>query len=103
MAGVRGPDGNVWLHDGRRTFITKARHAGIDSTEIRKMSGHRSEAAFRRYNIINPADIMRASAKMDAATDDELSLLREERRPAKKIEAIQVDDVVKSAHRNTRE
>jgi integrase len=87
-AGVKGPDGDIRLHDTRRTFITKARHAGIDTTEIRRMSGHRTDAAFRRYNVISPVDIMRARGTIEAATEAEKELLREQRRPAKKIEGL---------------
>jgi integrase len=97
--GVRGPDGNVWLHDGRRTFITRARHAGVDSTEIQKMSGHRTMAAFKRYNIINPADVVRARATIEAANEEELELLRSQRRPAKKIDGLAEEQ---SAPRNRR-
>ncbi len=41
------------LHDLRRTFISDAEHSGAPRHEVMKISGHRSEAVYKRYAIEN--------------------------------------------------
>lgn len=41
------------FHDLRRTFISDAEHAGAPRHEVMKLSGHRSEATYKRYAISN--------------------------------------------------
>lgn len=41
------------LHDLRRTFVSDAEHSGAPRHEVMKMSGHRSEAVYKRYAIEN--------------------------------------------------
>jgi len=42
-AGLTGP----WFHDLRRSFITRARRAGVDESTVMRFSGHRTRAVLR--------------------------------------------------------
>lgn len=41
------------FHDLRRSFITGAEHAGAARHEVMAMSGHKTEAVYKRYAIGN--------------------------------------------------
>lgn len=41
------------FHDLRRTFVTDAEHAGAPRHEAMKLSGHKTEAVYKRYAIDN--------------------------------------------------
>jgi integrase len=78
--GVTGPDGNVTIHDGRRTFATEMRRAGVQESEIMAMGGWTTPEVFTRYNVISFDDIVAARKKYEA------HLRRSARRPARKSE-----------------
>lgn len=63
-AGITG----LWFHDLRRSFVTKARKAGVPESVVMRMSGHRTRKVFERYNIVNTDDLRAAVARIEAAT-----------------------------------
>jgi len=52
----------LWFHDLRRSFATEARRRGIPESVVMQMTGHRTTAIFRRYNIIERQDLEQAVA-----------------------------------------
>jgi integrase len=64
-AGLEG----IWFHDLRRSFVTKARRAGIPESVVMRFSGHRTRAVFDRYNIVDQSDIEQAVGRLDAAAE----------------------------------
>jgi integrase len=64
------------FHDLRHTFVTNARHAGIDYFRIMVLTGHKTMAVSKRYNTIDwqdlpaairPLDLMRVEATENPA------------------------------------
>jgi integrase len=84
FAGANGEP--VWRHDLRRTHITLGVRSGTDRDTIKQGSGHTTNAAFERYNVTRPDDIIRAREIRDA---EMLTTLREMtgRRDAHKAES----------------
>jgi integrase len=62
-AGLEG----LWFHDLRRSFITRARRAGVPESVIMRMSGHKTRSVFERYNVIETRDMQDAVERMEAA------------------------------------
>jgi integrase len=63
---------DVWLtdvvfHDLRHTAVTKP-PAGVDALTAMKIAGHKTTAAFKRYNTIGDDDLTAAQQQMDAYT-----------------------------------
>lgn len=52
-AGVPGR----WFHDLRRTAVRNLERAGVSRSVAMKLTGHRSEAVFRRYAIVAEQDL----------------------------------------------
>jgi integrase len=52
----------LWFHDLRRSFATEARRRGIPESVVMQMTGHKTTAIFRRYNIIERQDLREAVA-----------------------------------------
>ena len=51
------------FHDLRRTAARDFRRAGADQASIMKLAGWKTDSMFRRYNIIDDADLLRAVAQ----------------------------------------
>ncbi len=52
------------LHDFRRTALTNFTRAGISQIVAQKISGHKTDSCFKRYNIITESDIEKAAEIM---------------------------------------
>jgi integrase len=57
------------FHDLRHTFVTNARRAGIDYFRIMAITGHKTMAVFKRYNLVDEADLRQAMRQMDTYMD----------------------------------
>lgn len=62
---------NLWFHDLRRSFVTRARKLGIAESVVMRMSGHKTRAVFDRYNVVNEDDLRAAAGRLSAAADTE--------------------------------
>lgn len=60
-----GLDGFLF-HDLRRTTVRNLRRATIDRPMAMKITGHKTENVFERYNIIDEADMVNAADKATA-------------------------------------
>jgi integrase len=54
------------FHDLRHTAITNMRKAGVDTSVIMAISGHKTMAMFRRYNRVDLDDGRDAMRKLEA-------------------------------------
>lgn len=54
------------FHDFRRTGVRNMIRAGVPREIAMAISGHVTDAMFRRYNIVSDADVRAAAAKIDA-------------------------------------
>lgn len=83
------PPGTAWFHDNRRSFVTLARRRGEDTSQIRQLTGHKTDAVFKRYNIFSRKDLLSAKKRMREAREQERAEFEQlanetsnERRPA---------------------
>lgn len=79
-ARISGPDGSVWFHDLRRSFVTLTRRRGEDTTSIQQQTGHKTPNVFKRYNIFSRKDLLAAATRQNAARELERAEFEELRR-----------------------
>jgi integrase len=60
--GIKG----LWFHDSRHTAVTNMRKAGVDTSVIMAISGHKTMAMFKRYNRIDLDDGRDAMRKLES-------------------------------------
>jgi integrase len=61
---------NTVFHDFRHTATTNLRRAGVDTLTTMRIAGHKTIAAFTRYNIIDEHDLKAAQRRMDTYMDN---------------------------------
>jgi integrase len=54
------------VHDFRRTSVRNLERAGVPRSAAMKMVGHRTEAIYRRYAIVDEATLKESARKLDA-------------------------------------
>lgn len=81
---IKGPDGNIWIHDLRRSFVTNMRRRGVPETVIMGFSGHASHDVFRRYAIVGNEDVGAALEMYEKGRVRELSEFSQEKRKRNK-------------------
>ena len=52
------------VHDFRRTAVRNLERAGVPRSVAMKLTGHRTEAVYRRYAIVSPADLRAGVEKL---------------------------------------
>jgi integrase len=60
-AGVPG----LLKHDLRRSAVRNMEQAGVPRSVAMKLTGHKTEAIYRRYAMVSPADLKAAAARLD--------------------------------------
>ena len=53
------------FHDLRRTAVRNMIRAGFDQAVAMSISGHRTDAVFKRYNITSDEDLCEAQGKLE--------------------------------------
>jgi hypothetical protein len=54
-------------HDFRRTAVRNLERSGVSRSVATKITGHRTEAVYRRYAIVSDQDLQEAAAKLAVA------------------------------------
>jgi integrase len=57
------------MHDFRRTAVRNLERAGVPRSAAMKMTGHKTEAVYRRYAIVDEAMLTESGAKLQAFHD----------------------------------
>lgn len=56
----------VLFHDLRRSFCRNAVRAGVDRDTVMKLSGHKTDEIFRRYNVQDEDDLLDAARRLQS-------------------------------------
>jgi len=59
------------FHDLRRTGVRNLRRLGVAESVAMKISGHKTASIFRRYDIIEQADLADAAARLDVKQESQ--------------------------------
>jgi integrase len=86
-AGIKG----LCFHDFRHTAITNMRKAGVNISVIMAISGHRTDAMFRRYNRIDLNDGREAMQRLERYLSETGIQANQERNEKKKDQRIEDD------------
>jgi len=60
----------AWLHDTRRSAVRNLERAGVSRSVAMKLTGHKTEAVYRRYAITTAGDLEEAVGKLGRAVGD---------------------------------
>jgi integrase len=85
--GIKG----LCFHDTRHTAITNMRKAGVNISVIMAISGHRTDAMFRRYNRIDLNDGREAMQRLERYLSETGIQANQERNEKKKDQRIEDD------------
>jgi integrase len=77
-AGVQG----LLFHDLRRSAVRSMERAGIPRKVAMAISGHLTEAVYRRYDIVNKQDMKNAAAKLEQYLADQAQTKKQPDPPA---------------------
>lgn len=55
----------LWFHDLRRSFVTRAVKRGISQKVVMEMTGHKSPSVFDRYNIVFDEAVRDAARRLE--------------------------------------
>jgi integrase len=58
---------NLKVHDLRRTGARNLRRSGVDCDIIMRIGGWKTDSVFKRYNIIDEADLRDAVVKLETS------------------------------------
>lgn len=86
-AGVPG----LRFHDLRRTAVRNLRRAGVAESVIMKITGHRTQGVFERYNITDQSDIREAGKAAEAFLSRDHEATTSQNTTQTKSEAAQHD------------
>jgi integrase len=60
------------VHDLRRSAVRNLEQANVSRSVAMKLTGHKTEAVYRRYAIVAEADLFEAVRKLESATKSEI-------------------------------
>lgn len=69
-----GRDGGLIIHDLRRSAVRNMTKAGVPQNVAMKISGHRTNSIFQRYNIVDEQDIVEAMRRVEKFSETSVRL-----------------------------
>ena len=61
------------MHDLRRTAVRNLERAGVSRSVAMKLTGHKTEAVYRRYAIVSESDLSDGVKKLESLLTTDLS------------------------------